>query len=169
MLPRAPRKLRKPHVRGELRAVVDETVALYHRLRWVSEQIYGDEGGGAGRRGILRGVARYGEQTVPELARTRSVTRQHVQEVVNALAREGLVELAPNPRHKRSRLVRATPRGHALVVRMDETDDRVLAAVGKQLSTRDLAITARTLEAVRKGFEVGTRVKLAARRALTPR
>jgi DNA-binding MarR family transcriptional regulator len=162
VLPRAPRKLRKRHVRGELRAVVDETVALFHRLRWVSEQIYGDEGVGAARRGILRGVARYGEQTVPELARTRSVTRQHVQEVVEALVAEGLVELRANPRHKRSKLVCATARGHALVLRMDEVDDRVLAAVGARLSTRDLAITAHTLEVVRKGFEVNTRVKLAA-------
>ncbi len=156
MLPRAPRKLRKPHVRGELRAVVDETVALYHRLRWVSERMYGDEGLGAARRGILRGVDRYGPQTVPELARTRSVTRQHVREVVEALAEDGLVELVANPRHKRSMLVCATPQGHSLVVRMDEADDRLLAAVGARLSRRDLASAARTLAAVREGFELRT-------------
>jgi len=157
MRPRAPRKLRKPHVRGELRAVVDETIALFHRLRWVAEQIYGDEGRSTARRGILRGLVRYGAQTVPALARTRSVTRQHVQEVVTALVADRLVELVPNPRHRRSRLVRATARGQALVQRMDDTDDRVLIAVGMDLSTRDLEITARTLGAVRKGFELGTR------------
>jgi len=157
MRPRAPRKLRKPHVRGELRAVVDETIALFHRLRWVAEQIYGDEGRSTARRGILRGLVRYGAQTVPALARTRSVTRQHVQEVVTALVADRLVELIPNPRHRRSRLVRATARGQALVLRMDDTDDRVLIAVGTDLSTRELEITARTLETVRKGFELGTR------------
>ena len=36
---RAPRKLRKRHDGGELRAVVDETIALFHRLRFVAEQI----------------------------------------------------------------------------------------------------------------------------------
>ena len=157
MRSRAPRKLRKPHARGELRAVIDETIALFHRLRWVAEQIYGDEGRSTARRGILRGLVRYGAQTVPALARTRSVTRQHVQEVVGALVADGLVELIANPRHRRSRLVRPTARGHALVLRMDDTDDRVLIAVGAELSSRELAITVRTLSAVRRGFEVGTR------------
>ena len=41
MKTRAPRKLRKRHDKGELRAVVDETIGLFHRLRWVAERIYG--------------------------------------------------------------------------------------------------------------------------------
>jgi DNA-binding MarR family transcriptional regulator len=155
--PRAPRKLRKQHVRGELRAVVDETIALFHRLRWVAEQIYGDAGRSTARRGILRGLVRYGEQTVPALARARGVTRQHVQEVVGALLEDGLVELAPNPRHVRSRLVRATARGEALVRRMDAVDDRVLVAACGGLASRDLEVTAQTLRAMREGFELGTR------------
>jgi DNA-binding MarR family transcriptional regulator len=150
---RAPRKLRKRHVRGELRAVVDETIGLFHRVRWVAEQIYGEEGRSLPRRGILRGLVRYGPRTVPQLALARSVTRQHTQEVVDSLLAEGLVELVPNPAHARSRLVRATARGAAIVARMDDTDARVLIAIGDGLSTRDLAITVRTLRAVREAFE----------------
>jgi DNA-binding MarR family transcriptional regulator len=154
---RAPRRLRKRHDRGELRAVVDETIALFHRLRWVAEQIYGSEGRSTARRGLLRGLSRYGPQTVATLARTRFVTRQHVQEVVDALARDGLVELISNPEHARSRLVRATPRGETMVVAWDETDARVLAAVGSSLTRSDLESTARTLRAIREGFEVSMR------------
>jgi DNA-binding MarR family transcriptional regulator len=154
---RGPRKLKRPHVRGELRAVVDETIALYLRMKWVSDQIYDDEGRGAARRGILRGIVRYGPQTVPAMARARGVSRQHVQEVIDAMLEDGLVERTPNPRHRRSLLVSATPRGEALVRRMDETDDRVLAGACGPLSTRDLEITARTLRAMREGFEIATR------------
>jgi DNA-binding MarR family transcriptional regulator len=153
MRSRAPRKLRKRHVRGELRAVVDETIALFHRVRWVAEQIYGPEGRSTARRGLLRGLVRYGPRTVPQLALSRSVTRQHTQEVVDRLAADGLVELIANPAHARSRLVRATRRGAALVDHMDEVDARVLVAIGGPLATRDLAITARTLKAVRECFE----------------
>jgi DNA-binding MarR family transcriptional regulator len=153
MRSRAPRKLRKRHVGGELRAVVDETIGLFHRLRWVAEQIYGSDGRSTTRRGILRGLVRYGPRTVPQLARARSVSRQHTQEVVDRLGASGLVELVANPAHARSRLVRATRRGAALVARMDEVDARVLVAIGNGLSVRDLAVTARTLRAVRECFE----------------
>lgn len=153
MRSRAPRKLRKRHARGELRAVVDETIALFHRVRWVAEQIYGVDGRSTARRGILRGLARYGPRTVPQLARARSVTRQHVQEVVDHLAATGLVELVANPAHARSRLVRATRRGVASVARMDDIDAQVLVAIGGGLPVRDLEVTARMLRAVRLCFE----------------
>ncbi len=138
---------------GDLRALVDETIALFHRVRWVAEQIYVEDGRSLPRRGILRGLVRYGPRTVPQLARARSVTRQHTQEVVDALAAEGLVELIANPAHARSRLVRATSRGAAAVAQMDDVDARVLLAIGRELAARDLAITVRTLRAVRLAFE----------------
>ena len=150
---RPPRRLRKRHVRGELRAVVDETIALFHCVRWVAEQIYGEDGRSTTRRGILRGLARYGPRTVPQLAHSRAVTRQHIQEVVDRLAADGLVELVANPAHARSRLVRVTPRGAAFVARTDELDARVLVAIGGDLKPPALELTARTLRAVREAFE----------------
>lgn len=155
--PRSPRKLRKRHSLGELRAVVDETIALFHRLRWVAEQIYGPAGRSTARRGILRGLVRYGAQTVPALARARGVTRQHVQEVVDALVADGLAALEHNPAHARSKLVRATPLGEESVRAMDAVDARVLAAVGRDIGERDLQTTVRTLGLLRERFEVGTR------------
>lgn len=157
MRSRPPRKLRHPPPRGEARAVVDETIALYHRLRFVSEQIYGDEGRSPARRGILRGLVRYGPQTVPMLARARFVSRQYVQEVVDALVADGLVELRANPRHRRSRLAHATERGRRLVREMDEIDARVLGSAVAGTPLRALELTARTLRAVRVGLEQSAR------------
>ncbi len=102
---------------------------------------------------ILRGLVRYGPRTVPQLALARSVTRQHTQEVVDRLVADGLVERVANPAHARSPLIRATRRGATLVEAMDDTDTRVLVAIGGELPLRDLAITARTLRAVRERFE----------------
>jgi DNA-binding MarR family transcriptional regulator len=152
---RNPRRLRKRHLGGELRAVIDETIALFHRVRYVAEQIYVADGRSATQRGVLRGLVRYGPRTVPQLARTRSVSRQHTQEVVDRLRADGFVELVTNPAHRRSRLVRATRRGVALVASMDEADAAVLRAIGERLvATRaELGITARTLREVRERFE----------------
>ncbi|MDB4996200.1 MAG: Transcriptional regulator, MarR family protein [Myxococcaceae bacterium] len=133
--------------------MVDETIALFHRLRWVAELIYGEEGRSTARRGILRGVVRFGPQSVPTLARKRAVTRQHVQAVVDGLHADGLVLLAPNPAHARSSLVTATARGRALVERMDRIDALVLDAAATGIAARDLEITTRTLRAMREGFQ----------------
>lgn len=137
-----------------MRGVVEEAIALYHRIRWVSEQVYGEEGRSTARRGILRGLVRYGPQSVPALARARSVTRQHVQEVVDTLIDHDLVVLEPNPAHKRSPLVRATTQGEALVHEMDEIDARVLSSVSDAVSARDMELTVRTLRTLRNAFEL---------------
>ncbi len=136
---------------------MDETIALFHRLAWVADQIYGEDGRGTARRGILRGLVRYGPQTVPQLARARSVRRQSIQPVVDELAREGLVEYVENPSHARSMLVRIQPRGALMVERMDRVDRRVLSAVGAGIDRRDIDTTAATLRALRERFETTLR------------
>lgn len=153
MRPKAPRKLRKHHTAGELRAVVDETIGLFHRLRWVAEQIYPEDGRSTARRGLLRGLLRYGPQTVPALAKARSISRQSVQAVVDELMAEGFVTSRPNPSHRRSRLICITDEGVALVRKMDRTDERVLAAVGAGLDPKELAITLGMLRELRRRFE----------------
>lgn len=156
--PRAPRKLRKRPGEDALRAVVDECIVLADRLVWLAEHIHGEEGRGAVRRGVLRGLVRFGPQTVPSMARARSVSRQSLQPVVDALVREGLVRRAPNPRHRRSPLYEATPAAAALVARLDASDGRVLGAVRKGLSPDALRLTAETLARVRAHFELRWRV-----------
>lgn len=169
MRSRAPRKLRKHILRDDLRAVVDETIGLFHRLRWVAEQIYGEVGRSTARRGILRGLARYGPQTVPQLARARAIRRQSVQEVVDRLVADGLVRRTANPEHARSPRVSITPRGVALVADLDRVDVRVLQVIGPGIPARDIAVTARTLRRLRQRFEAGARWRPTADAALAGR
>lgn len=46
-----------------------------------------------------------------DIARAMGLTRQSVQRVVDDLAREEMLAFAPNPRHKRAKLVRLTKKG----------------------------------------------------------
>ena len=160
---RAPRRFqRKARPRGSVQAVVDETIALFHWLAWVSDQIYGDEARGAARRWTLRRLRRDGPSTVPQLARARAIRRQSIQPVVDALVREGLVLGTSNPRHARSMRFSLTDAGARLVERLDRVDDRVLRAVSRGIAERDLAIAAETLRRLRGGFETGARWRIAA-------
>jgi DNA-binding MarR family transcriptional regulator len=151
------RRHRRDTPRAEAQAVVDETIALFHWLEWVADQLYGDEGRGAPRRWVLRRLQRYGPQTVPELARAKALRRQSMQPVVDAIEAEGLVELTENPRHSRSRLARLTGRGAQLVERMDRIDARTLSAVSRGIPTPRLASTATTLRELREGFSIESR------------
>lgn len=62
-------------------------------------------------RAVLESVIDGGPQTVPQMARVRPVTRQHIQGLVNALLDGGCVEYVANPADKRSNLISPTERG----------------------------------------------------------
>jgi DNA-binding MarR family transcriptional regulator len=102
-----------------LDTLATETALLYFRMRVAAEELMGDGGHSAGRRSLLRGLARHGPKTVAQMARERPVARQHFQRLVNALKGDGLVELVDNPAHKRSPLVGLTQSGEAFVKAME--------------------------------------------------
>lgn len=140
-----------------LEAVIEETRLLFHRLRRLAEEVHGQGELSAGRRGVLKSLARGGPQTVPQMARARPVSRQHIQMLVNPLAEEGYVELVANPHHKRSKLVRLTRKGMRLVAEIDRREARIFRAVAGEMSTEELATTTDTLRRLREIF-AGRRV-----------
>ena len=135
-----------------LESLVGETVALFHRLRAVSEQIHQLGELSAGKHGILKGLDLFGPQTVPQMA--RPVSRQYIQTLVNLLAVNGHVELVDNPGHKRSRLVRLTPGGKKLVEEMNRRQAEVLEQLPINISETELRKAASILRALRQVFEV---------------
>src|SRR5438309_1843399 len=95
--------------------VLDEAVALNFRLLRVAEELHRQGPASSARRGILKTLADEGPQSVPQMARARTVTRQHVQTLVNSLIEEGLVEISKNPAHRKSSLIRLTKAGKEAV------------------------------------------------------
>ena len=137
----------------------EATTALFHRLRAAAAQVHGQGELTAGRRGVLRDLERFGPQTVPQMARRRPVSRQHIQTLVNGLIADGLTEAVENPAHRRSRLVRLTASGRALVEAMRRREARILAAIPLDLGrhgTRDLERAAEVLNRVRAALEGST-------------
>jgi len=103
-------------------AVLDLSVAvieLYFRLEAATQAIQGFAHAG-GDWGVLRMLTNGGPQTVPDMARSRPVSRQHCQNIVNGLRERGLVRLIDNPRHRRSPLIEITPKGRAYFDAMTE-------------------------------------------------
>lgn len=89
-----------------------EVFRLNGQLLAAGDRLTADLGLTSARWQVLGAVALSGEPaTVPVIARNMGLTRQAVQRVVNDLAARGLVELIPNPHHKRAKLVRLTAAG----------------------------------------------------------
>jgi DNA-binding MarR family transcriptional regulator len=138
---------------SSLGALVDETVALFHRLRATAEQLHGDGAQSAARRGVLRTLARCGPQTVPQMANARPVSRQHIQAIVDTLAADGLVETVKNPAHKRSVLVRLTAAGRAAVRDIAGREAALLSTLDIGVPPVDLHRAASVLRAFRTSLE----------------
>jgi DNA-binding MarR family transcriptional regulator len=134
-----------------LEGLLRETVALFHRLKVVVTQLHAGGEMAAGKRGILESLES-GPQTVPQLARARPVSRQHVQSLVDPLSAAGYVELVPNPHHRRSRLVRLTAKGLATLERIRRREKAVYARLPKRFEPARLRAAARQLQEVREWF-----------------
>ena len=133
--------------------VIDETRALFHRLRLAAEQLHTAERLTAGERAVLVEVATQGPRTVPQMARARPVSRQHIQTLVNALLERALVTLVENPRHQRSKLVELTHEGRALTRTVRSREGKALARLGREFDPTELERAAEMLSRVRDLFE----------------
>lgn len=136
--------------------LLNEVRLLWHRLVQVGERLHASEPITLGMRAVLEFLARESPATVPGIARSRHVTRQHIQSLVNELLERRLVELGDNPAHKRSPLVRLTREGERTIRRMKTKEARLLARSNLGVSRPDLKKAAETLRAVRAGLG-GTR------------
>ena len=141
--------VRDPEAAAVLRALFDETRLLMHRLKASAESMHGRGPGSASMRSVLISLERMGPRTVPDLARARPVSRQHMQLVVNALAEEGLVELVENPRHKRSQLVRLTAAGRTTVTAMEQREVDALGSLVLDVPIERVREAAAVLSTVR--------------------
>ncbi|MGA9671672.1 MAG: MarR family transcriptional regulator [Terracidiphilus sp.] len=129
--------------------LIDEIPALFHLLRAVAGDVHGHDVSSAGRRGVLRSLDREGPQTVPQMARARNVSRQHIQVLINGLLEDGLVACLENPAHRRSLLVRLTAKGKRRLAAAGERELRLLARARLRLSSKEIDSAADALRSLR--------------------
>ena len=88
-------------------------------------------------------------QTVPQIARLRNVTRQHIQALADKLLACGLVSMHENPNDRRSPLLRLTEQGEAVFGRMRARELGVLTEMGRVLGDCDVDLALATLDTLR--------------------
>src|SRR5262245_13138758 len=104
----------RPIVDGKAEAITElmlEVAQCFFKIRALGQKTGFITGWGGGAFGFMRSLALLGPLTVPQIAQMRPTSRQRMQRLANELAAEGLVEFTDNPKHRRSKLVRLTPKG----------------------------------------------------------
>lgn len=99
-------------------------------------------------RAVLEFLERNGPAAMPEIARSRSVSRQRIQMPVNSLMAENFVTLERNPGHKRSSLVTMTAAGQKTIRRMRQREARFFDNTEFDLSPNQLKSATRTLRSI---------------------
>lgn len=137
-------------IHEELEVLFEEAAALAGRLRKNARQIHRPENLSAAGRGVLRVLHLLGPQTVPQLARQRSTSRQNVQVLVNRLESAGYTKFLDNPAHKRSELVQLTSSGSDLLASTNRREARMLAGLLPHLTEREILSAAGLLRRLRQ-------------------
>ncbi|MEU6992850.1 MarR family transcriptional regulator [Streptomyces sp. NPDC046465] len=118
---------------------------LNGRFLALSEELAGPAGLTAARWQVLGAVLRE-PLPVAGIARAMGITRQSVQRVADLLVRDGLAAYAPNPAHRRAKLLRPTDAGLAAVAEIDPGHAALAERLAAALGTDGFAETARVLE-----------------------
>lgn len=90
---------------------------------------------------------------VAHVARAMGRTRQSVQQAVDAMRRDGFVEYAPNPHHRRARLILPTPRALAALARLRPRETAFANQMGRQYSPAALDVALEVMRRTRLALE----------------
>ena len=99
-------------------SLFSETRLLFNTLKLWVEGLHPSSEITLPMRAVLELLLLEGAAAVPAMARARSVSRQHIQQQVDALLDKELVERRENPAHRRSPLITLSDKGRARIQTM---------------------------------------------------
>ena len=138
---------------ADVEALADEVRLHYHALVRLAGSLHGRLRVTPPMRAVLEFLQARGPAPVPRIARSRGVSRQHIQTIVNDLLHEGLVELRDNPAHRRSCLVALTAAGDATIAGIRDTERAVLGDAFSDIDADAVRAATQTLRAVRRRID----------------
>ena len=124
---------------SELNQLIGQIRRAFQDLKTYVDRLHVDSGVNASMRAVLEYLGDDGAASVPQIARDKNVSRQHIQIIADRLREDGLVRLRDNPAHKRSALIAMTARGRTAFQRIRVKEQVVLQELGRRLDPRQLA------------------------------
>jgi DNA-binding MarR family transcriptional regulator len=118
-----------------------EVAQCFFRIRALGQKTGLITSWGGGAFGFMRSLALLGPLTVPQIAQMRPASRQRMRRLADELAADGLVEFIDNPKHRRSKLARLTPKGDARYRKLSARFVAIASKMGAGLSEADIRKT----------------------------
>ena len=127
--------------------------ALFQAAKRWSDTLHSEVGISPAARRLLDILLIGGPAPVPSMARERGVSRQHVQQQVDALLEHGLVRRQGNPSHKRSSIIALTDKGRAMIQNMRAEELHALSRMQVGVSDHAVKEAAQVLSAWRAALQ----------------
>ncbi len=136
--------------------VVLELFRLNNRMLTAGDRLVSELGLTSARWQVMGTiVAAERAQPVAWLARDMGGNRQNVQRIVNDLAADGLVELRPNPHHRRAQLVVLTDKGKDAFGAAMNLQTPWINRLADGLRIADINATQKVISTLRQRLEAG--------------
>lgn len=119
-------KVTTPATGQLLHDLFHEVFSLHQALSSVMDQVHEQAGMNTSQLKVIRALIHLGPATVPDIASFLGVSRQFVQTVTNSLLASAFLEMRPNPRHKRSRLIVLNESGRAKFDQTKVNESRII-------------------------------------------
>jgi DNA-binding MarR family transcriptional regulator len=112
--------------------------AVFNRLKALGDDLHGDLEVTAAMRAVMETLAAEGAMTVPQIARLKGVTRQHIQLLADALVGAGFAVIKENPAHRRSALIALTDKGRRTFAKMRAREVPIVAELADEFDAQEL-------------------------------
>jgi DNA-binding MarR family transcriptional regulator len=137
----------------QLLLVLREIRTCFNQLRALADRLHEDLGINSSMRAILESLVGRPGRTVPDIAREKGVSRQHVQVIMNTLLEAGLAEARDNPAHRRSQLFVSTAKADAAFSEIRAREAEPLARLAAGLPEGEVETTRAVLSRLNARLE----------------
>ena len=111
---------------------------VFNRLKALSDTLHGDLEITTAMRAVMETLSGSGAMTVPQIAKLKGVTRQHIQLLADALVAAGLAVVKENPAHRRSSLIALTDKGKRAFAKMEARERPVIEELAEEFEAQAL-------------------------------
>ena len=112
--------------------------AVFNRLKALTDGLHGDLEITTAMRAVMETLSDQGAMTVPQIARQKGVSRQHIQLLADALVAADLAVVKENPAHRRSSLIALTDKGKRAFAKMRARETPVAADLADEFDAQEL-------------------------------
>jgi DNA-binding MarR family transcriptional regulator len=119
-------------------ALTQAVRGVFNRLKALGDELHGDLDVTTAMRAVMETLSEAGPMTVPQIAKLKGVTRQHIQLLADALIEGGFASVKENPAHRRSSLIALTDKGRRAFAKMRAREAPLIEELAAEFEVQEL-------------------------------